>query len=380
MSNGEEIPLLLDELGLPQVLPNAHVLALSRNSGKSPSSQEQRLRGIDRGLAFFAKEGIDLITRVASGDFLSLDELNDLSVACRARADGKGQIGGATAGFYWDAVQDYITWHADAVIGRAHGANKEMLVRQRDEFRKRSKAARPNSSAGPTYPDRLGLKPQLRELLLEVTKPGSKHNPFHPKVQIRNRALILVGLELGLRGGEELCLRVSDYDPKQCPPTLVVVPRAPDPNDKRKKKPRVKTLGRLLEPPEYVCAAIEAWRKERRDMSKYPNARRHGYMFVEWTGDELAERSLRSIYERLGEAIEVLAGISSHIVRHSAADLDTELADAEGWPEDEWRRHMTYKFGWAAESVQPFEYAKGATSRKVNARLRAQQRRDLGLE
>lgn len=173
---------------------------------------------------------------------------------------------------------------------------------------------------------------------------------------------------------------MRDYDTRADPPTVLVQPRAPDPLDTRKVKPRVKTMGRLLQPPEHVLLALDAWLIDRRDRAAFPNARRHPYLFVETGGQPLAMRSLRSIYERLVEVHPELKGLGPHVTRHTSADLDTEKAEAEGWGEDSWQRHMEYKFGWAEGSDQPRRYAKGATGRAVNRRLRAQQRSDLGKE
>ena len=377
MPNGEEIPLLIDEAGMPHLLANAFVLTKSRNTGRAPGSQEQTLRGIGRGLRFLDDRQIDLTTRCASGDFLSLEELVDLADACRARLLAGGIIGGSTAGTYWDACLAYIDWHADAVIGRAHGATKIALVRQRTTFENRCKNLRPRPGKALLHRDRVGLEPELRRLLLKVAEPGSPLNPFRKKLQKRNYAIILIGIELGLRAGELLSLHTRHYDAVAVPPSILIMNSPPDPNDKRRQKPRVKTLGRLLQPPEYVLQALDGWLKERRDVTLFPGARKHPYMFVETTGQPLSLRGLRSMYERLGAHIQQLRGVGSHILRHTAADLDTELSELEKWDEDVWRRHMEYKFGWSRGSDQPYVYSKGETGRAVNRKGLARQKRDL---
>jgi len=83
------------------------------------------------------------------------------------------------------------------------------------------------------------------------------------------------------------------------------------------------------------------------------------------------------MYERLGSHIAQLKGLGSHLLRHTAADLDTELSTLEKWSEDTWRRHMEYKFGWSSGSEQPFSYSKGETSREVNRKGLERQKRDL---
>lgn len=377
MSDGEEIPLLIDEAGMPHLLANAFVLTKSRNTGNAPSSQEQTLRGIGRGISFLDDRQIDLTARCASGDFLSLEELVDLADACRARLLTSGVIGGSTAGTYWDACLAYIDWHADAVIGRAHGAMKIALVQQRAAFKNRCKSLRPRPGKSSVHRDRMGLEPELRRLLLKVIEPGSPLNPFRKKLQKRNYAIMLVGIELGLRAGEMLSLHTRHYNAVAVPPSILIINSPPDPNDKRRQKPRVKTLGRLLQPPEYVLQALDVWLKERRDVTLFAGARRHPYMFVETTGKPLSLRGMRSMYERLGRHIEQLKGVGSHILRHTAADLDTELATLERWDPDVWRRHMEYKFGWAPGSEQPFEYAKGETARAVNRKGLMRQKKDL---
>lgn len=172
LNGGEEVPLLVDRSGMPHMLANAYVQASCRSSGKSPATQDARLRGIGRALAYFDAMDIDIASRVGTGDYFSLEELTGLAAACLERiGPGGGNINGATAGSYWDASVDYVLWRADAAVGNATGSRKEMLVAQRERFRKLAKGQRPRLSQGAEYIDRLGLEPALMPLLLRVIQP-----------------------------------------------------------------------------------------------------------------------------------------------------------------------------------------------------------------
>jgi integrase len=81
--------------------------------------------------------------------------------------------------------------------------------------------------------------------LRAVVEPDHPENPFEPKVRFRNYLIIRLLLDLGIRRGELLGIRVEDCR-LGSNGTVTVHRRPDDPDDPRKVQPSSKTEARLL--------------------------------------------------------------------------------------------------------------------------------------
>jgi integrase len=59
------------------------------------------------------------------------------------------------------------------------------------------------------------LEKETVEALLECVSPESEYNPFERNCRKRNQLAILILYETGMRGGELLNLKISDFKRKQ---------------------------------------------------------------------------------------------------------------------------------------------------------------------
>ncbi len=81
-----------------------------------------------------------------------------------------------------------------------------------------------------------------------------EYNPFERNCRKRNQLAILILYETGIRGGELLNLKISDFKRKQR--YLKISKRINDPEDPRVFQPLVKTVEREINISERLCMQI----------------------------------------------------------------------------------------------------------------------------
>ena len=384
---GEHMPLLVSaETGLPDLHATAYSVLNDRDAGKSPSTIERRLRGIGVGLAFLQQRGIDLVERLASGTFLANHELSGLAANCRNRADGGGQVVGE---YSTNRYADFIAYivHRSAIYRvRARGEQRLMLLKALEDFEKRAAAAKPQAKTSTRTKEREGLTLDQRRLFLEVIHPDHPKNPFREKLRNRNFALLLTSFRIGPRAGELLGLKREDYDDVGHSDdgsearSLTIHRRPDDPDDKRRRQARQKTLARtiILHDPE-VIRALGVTLKERKDRKLFPRAYRQPFLFVNEDGDALAYDGLVKIFHQIRRKFPELAALCNHMLRHDWNDRWEEMKAEKGWEGEQARMDQCYAQGWSPTSVQPDIYPKKAIRKRSSQRIADMAKKNIGL-
>lgn len=375
MPDGEVLYLLADNnTGLPDAHVIRYTFAAIRPTGASSNTLRSKLRGIRIGLTLMRDLNIDIEQRISSGRFLGLEELNRLRERCLSRSKGDGRITGQAASHYYSTFLDYFAFRVEEVLQYAPEHTHTTISEALAAFEKRAKRIRPKANDGVSLNDRLGLRSQERDLLLQVIKPGDPGNPFQGALQVRNHAIVLLSYTLGLRAGEEFSLKRQDYDNRSNPATITIHRRPDDRDETRADPALVKTFGRILPIDEDLRKVLDDWLKERNDRGKYPNARKNPYMFVSRSGAPLSLRRGRQIYEQLRARHPELAGLMQHVLRHDANDRWTEDDERTGADPDKSRKERTYAFGWSDTSDMPDIYGKASIRRSTMKRLERIQR------
>jgi integrase len=210
---------------------------------------------------------------------------------------------------------------------------------------------------------------------MRVIRPDDPGNPFRPKLRVRNHAIILLAYNLGLRAGEEFGLKGKDYVTREHPATITVHRRPSDPDETRNEPALTKTLSRTLYVDGGTRLAMDAWIRDRQDRAKYPQARKHPYIFVATNGSKMTLRAVREVYARLRAVHPELAGVGQHILRHDANDRWVEYNEDKDLDPMNARQDQCYAMGWTSTSSQPENYAKAAIRRRTNKRLVDMQRK-----
>lgn len=411
--SGERLPLLTRRIdGLPIEAPTYWIASNERPLNKAAATLEKRLRHLMSLYLWAASRGTTPEQVVRSSAFLTLEQLNDLDRFCRMNlADAV-----ATVCSLAGKRESVISIRTSKPVGRRVGAsqadvgNRLTVIHAYLEFESFSHLSRmePGGAQRSGYeqnrkfileilrerarsfhPTRIdhalkeGLSPEGRAALRELIKPGGSGNPWLPHVQERNRFIVQLMYELGLRRGEVLCLRVGDVKLTPDGGFLSIVRRPQDSLDPRQPKPQVKTLGRELPISSELRELCLAYLRSRQ---KAAAARKHPFLFVQSVdGSPLSVSSITKIFKQLRESDENLRDLTAHTLRHDWNDRFSELSD-QGAPHRtavdarKEERIRAYAMGWSNEATAA-KYTRRFTREAANKRiLRMQNERDFGID
>ncbi|SIT36873.1 putative phage integrase [Paraburkholderia ribeironis] len=377
MNSGERMALLVHgSRGLPVIPVVPYALRLRARSA-APATMRKALSAVALGLDVFADLGIDLIQRVAQRRFLSSDELIALAERCRISEPefGSRLVDPHYAKTRYLTCADYIEFVAEPVIARiADAVQHDAANAALERFKRRVKRFAPKSDSHSTNDDgspkeRLGMTPAQRELFLRVIQPGDPGNPYSLKLQVRNCALLKLAYELGPRAGELLGLKCADFDFSVQPANFTIHRRHDDPDDYRENPATTKTNARILSLDDDLRDLLDEWiTYQRSDRSKFPHARKHPYVFVNYKGEELTDRGLRDIISTLEQRYPELAPLHPHIFRHDWNDRWNEANENSAKPEEDLRDQKA-AMGWSHRSSMPQRYGKRSIRNSANRKI-----------
>ncbi len=352
---GERMPMVVDSATCaPDPDATVYATSLSRPASGSHSTVEQELRGVAGVLNFMAARRIDWPSRAATGAFLSPTELDGL-VSYFGRPSREGYHGKAAARpgertvvLRMAAARRYLE-HRISML--SHGSWTTL------EAREAGGAAAAVFLAGivartpaprPKEVDRRALTARQEAVLVRALLAlagAAKKSGNQASMFAADRTLLWFdwAVELGLRTGEMLGLRLQDLDLDARTCRVVRRPDAED--DPRRELARVKGLGRLLELSPYLAVRT---REHVLDMRAYrPGAVVHGFLFTAANGAPLSRSAVNKMFATLRRAYPALGeDFCNHIMRHTwnehfcddaaAAELTIEQeaaarAYAQGW-------------------------------------------------
>jgi integrase len=345
MRSGERYCVLVDRLtGAPVYAPNLFLTSQVRNASLSfaaMSAYASHLLVLHR---FCLTRHIDLKSRLMTRRFLVDAEIDSLRDFCSYRfsdwllwmeqqrmfsveelLESEPRVTKETHYIRLSVAADYLTWQ-----GRQYF---DHLLIEPPELKAMADAIR---AKRPTIKGRnqglvdRALSESELELLLSVIKIDALANPFNPSVRSRNRLMVLMEYELGIRGGELLNIRIEDINFAQN--ILFIIRRADQPDDPRLRQPLVKTLDRELVLSDWLVAEIH--RYVLGDRRKVPNAKKSSYLFVTCKagptcGQALSISSYNKLWATLKQASVLLRHVTGHRLRHSWNNRFSEQMDIE---------------------------------------------------
>lgn len=182
---------------------------------------------------------------------------------------------------------------------------------------------------------------------------GNSHRPFGPAITRRTAVMVGLGLQLGLRIGEMLKLKVQDFSWGRRP-RLAVLRREGDPDDPRRHPPAVKTQERVLPLPRQLAELINGYLTGPRTFRRSVNLRMPTpFLLTSQSGTPLTQSAAQDVIRRL-RAPTGVCDLRWHSLRHTWAEAMYVRLDGDhdrlhtlkllgGWASDQAARHYTQK-------------------------------------
>lgn len=346
-SDGERVPMLLDASGLPLFYPTLYATAQLRNAGLAVNTIKNRLEDLKVLFRWELAFSRDLLSEFKQSQFLELSDI--VSLRDFAKLDMRELQEPATASSKTtrqctdhlaahvapvasrptvrrqqhynrlSTIAEYLEFVA-SVITQHKGSPKDVAAIDRMATAIRRHRPRGLSNKFNDDPHDKSPPSELINRFMAVTAMDHPENPFRDE-STRYRNAILFGLlrYTGMRRGELLSLRISDFDFGNEP--LVWIRRTQDDqHDNRRYQPVAKTKERPLPLPQFLADQIQDYVTTVR--AKITPARKHPYLLVahrkgKSQGQPLSQSALGSqIMARMRTVDPEFALIYPHSFRH----------------------------------------------------------------
>ncbi|EFM6358501.1 tyrosine-type recombinase/integrase [Escherichia coli] len=380
MSSGERGCLILDKKSnLPTYYQNLFLTTDIRNRGATASTMEIVATNLLIFSNFLDGRGIDIIERVELKKYLSVAEIDDLVRYAKQRFDRQKIINIKSTNYRFIAKRTfsyrihvfsrYLKW----LCGLVHSSKGIHAKYEVDVFIESIRAHIPrNSSLNMNEVSEKSLNEEEIKVLFRLLEIGGIENPFHKEVQVRNRLIFTLLLNLGLRAGELLNLKIDDFDLRDN--TLSVVRRHDSKEDGRSYQPLVKTGERVIPLSDELAREIFDYISNSRE--KMTKRKKHNFLFVaHCTGKNAGEPLSISAYEKvistLKRASPELYNLSGHRLRHSWNYMYSKGIEGAELEYNRRKDLRNYLMGWSKESIMCDRY---------NYKYISQQEKDVVLK
>jgi integrase len=109
-------------------------------------------------------------------------------------------------------IAEYIDWLAVRLVERDGQGVRDNTLESIRAMTHNLRLRRPRKRSPSRTAARTGLLPQEQGRLLDIVRPDSTDSPFRPSLRKRNELMVFLLYYLGIRAGELLAIKVSDFD------------------------------------------------------------------------------------------------------------------------------------------------------------------------
>lgn len=366
-TNGERRSILVDASGIPLYYPNLFVTLNVRNRGQSANTVKRINYALKRFMSWQICAGIDVSRRIQDGiemqrhEVASLMEFLSYSKETRKKLEMGAKLLPASYEYRETkntiADRKYVSEYIAFLIQRLHPSVQSATIASNtlNSLKKQFCKARARKKEAETDVDEAQFN-----LIESVVEPGSTLNPFK-RHKLRNKCIIRLMLDLGLRRGEIANLLVGEIDFGRS--VVKVRRKQDDPDDPRPSKPNAKTSERTLHLEPDLKLSLLAYIKERGEQEK---SFRHGYLFTTQSGNPVSEKQIYNIVVALRK-VKGVGHIYPHLFRHWFNHVLTirfreEMRKAGiTSPADKMTydaRRRSYLNGWSEDSDQQKHYGR----------------------
>lgn len=391
LHSGERLPLLIDSNGIPLFEPTVFAISVLRGRNLASNSIKQALRALMVLQSMLDKDGINLDRRFDQSEFLTYGEIDRLVALSKLEMESIWEkdkpaekqrkmisleqarlnltrrktnygVQPSTSAIRLVYIRIYLTWFANnRIMKMQQGSARSEMIELRDLVLSAIEERTPSSRGRRGEPERMGLTPEAQMTLLEIIDPAHANNPWetlHSKE--RNALIVHMMLELGLRRGELLGVRINDIKSNE----LYVARRPDDELDDRLDEPNAKTRARPIPLSRDLSQRIYFYVNGARYAIKA--ARKKPMLIVSDEGRELSLSAVNKLFVPLQLSSPLLTYVTPHTLRHTFNDNLYESLDAAGMSHVEIRKAMIRLNGWSDNSNSPDYYTKRSTTRRAH--------------
>jgi integrase len=377
-SDGERFSVLVDGQGMPLFYPTLFSTWILRARSLAANTITNALNAVKCLYAWEAHAGLGVESIFSRSELLDQNQIRDLcDFLQRSLLTDKEKkvtsirrqpkvVGTSNYYFRLSIVATYLDFLAHRLAPNLDDSRIEKMVEAIRAHRP-SKPYRSSESR-----DDIHLTDEVIQVIEDALKPNSLNNPAKEySVQLRNALMFFILKLTGVRRGELLNLRISDFD---FGANTMAVVRRPDSNlDVRTHQPTAKTLPRRLRiHPELIKRVYEYVSQYR---GKVPGARRHDFLFVTHKagptqGAPLSIGAFSKWMGRIGDLVDG-AGFHAHALRHNWNYEFSRMADSKGISSEEEEKTRSYWMGWSETS---------GTAGLYNVRRTKEKAQEAGLQ
>lgn len=347
MQDGERVPMLHDESGLPLFYPTLYATSQLRNAGLAVNTIRNKLADLMVLLRWEAMVRRDLVSEFRDGRFLTIADVVSLRDFAKldmrnweldepdmgrpsvrvleflearlASSQARPAIGPQQHFNRLTTFADYLEFTASIVT---QPTASPQIAQEVTRMASAIRMHRPRGLARhrEEEPERRSPPTDLVNRFMEVGSEHDPRNPFkHPEIRLRNAIIFGLLRHTGMRRGELLSLRLDQIDLGHEP--LVWIRRnQDDKHDTRRHQPVAKSKERPLPLPDELAEQLGRYMLQVR--APIIPSRRHPYLLIShrkgstW-GQPLSISALNSQIFGQMRAVDVdFEGIHPHAFRH----------------------------------------------------------------
>ncbi|GLS91984.1 integrase [Psychromonas marina] len=393
--NGYSFPLVVSDGCLPCCLYLNAYLNGNHNSPLSKAKSKQSLSFYTRKkyayeckflYCFFMVQGIDLVERVASGIFLSIEEIDSYIRTCKFYADTENDnensaVVNLTDKRIRDAIhatsnsQPEVSAHTFRqrlirlkayieflYVGRHYDkAETKLQISTDNKFNKFnlyisaaiSSSRNDNTITKDAFESTIPSDKFFK--LLDVIQESSPDNPFKSS-KLRNQIITQILIDTGVRVGAVLKLKVSDLVDDWDNPRFLLTRTPNDPTDTRRLPAANKTKALSVSVSSNLMKLIKLYIETIRQST--PNTHEHDFIFISEKGKTIGQpmsyNAIHKVVKIFGDSVGI--NLHPHLLRHKWNELFEDNAREKGFSPDKIEDLRKYAMGWVEDSKMASVY------------------------